>query len=69
MHDNMGDRDAHLWPTEGCIDWERFAKGLKEIGFDGVFSLEVAPSARLEDQAFEAQSRRLFEIAEEIANE
>jgi len=68
VHDNMGDRDAHLWPTEGCIDWEGFAKGLKEIGFNGVFSLEVAPSARLEDQAFEAQSRRLFEIANNIAN-
>ncbi len=29
LHDNMGDRDAHLWPGDGTIRWDEVYDGLK----------------------------------------
>ena len=29
LHDNHGDKDAHLWPGEGTIDWDATLGGLK----------------------------------------
>ena len=42
IHDNLGDGDIHLLPLMGVIDWKDFMKALKEIEFDGVFSLETS---------------------------
>ena len=46
VHDNLGDKDAHLPPYEGYIDWSDFAEGLYDIGFDGVFSLDTEPVSK-----------------------
>lgn len=43
IHDNMGDKDSHLIPGDGIIDWEAFAKALKDIDYSGVISLETSP--------------------------
>lgn len=40
IHDNGGQRDEHLLPGRGVIDWEDTVLALRQIGFDGVFSLE-----------------------------
>ena len=40
-HDNMGDRDLHLPPGTGTIDWEDVFRALAEIGFEGTMTLEV----------------------------
>ena len=66
IHDNLGDRDAHLWPTEGTIDWSAFKTALDEIGFEGVYSLETLPKGELSDEEFFVQGRRLFEVAERL---
>ena len=66
VHDNLGDGDKHLWPTKGRLDWFDFAKALYDIGFDGVFSLETAPSGTLDDEGFEKECAELFEIAKKI---
>jgi sugar phosphate isomerase/epimerase len=29
LHDNMGDRDTHLWPGDGAIAWDEVYEGLK----------------------------------------
>jgi sugar phosphate isomerase/epimerase len=29
LHDNKGDRDAHLWPGDGTIAWDEVLEGLK----------------------------------------
>lgn len=29
LHDNHGDKDAHLWPGDGAIDWDAALGGLK----------------------------------------
>ncbi|MBQ9940901.1 MAG: sugar phosphate isomerase/epimerase [Clostridia bacterium] len=66
VHDNMGDGDYHLFPTKGKSDWQGFAKGLKDIKFDGVFSLETLPSQNLSDDEFENECIKLFEISKSI---
>ena len=68
VHDNMGDHDRHLWPTQGILDWSEFVSALREIGFDGVFSLETAPSADLNDADFEAACKELYGIAARIVS-
>ena len=47
VHDNRKRRDEHLAPFFGNIDWKDFYKALCEVSFDGVLSLECAPSKKL----------------------
>lgn len=47
IHDNDGQFDRHWIPGDGVIDWEDFRNALKETKFQGVFSLETAPSDAL----------------------
>ena len=68
IHDNLGDKDAHLFPTLGRVNWGGVKESLDAIGFDGVFSLECAPSPLLSDVEFEKESKRLAEIARKIIN-
>ena len=56
IHDNNGDRDSHLYPTKGIIDWADFSSAVNEIGSDAVLSLETGPSENLEDDAFEKEN-------------
>ena len=41
VHDNRGRQDEHLAPLFGSIDWKDFSDALREVGFDGVLSLEA----------------------------
>lgn len=69
IHDNMFERDLHLMPYYGIIDWEDFSKALEDIGFDGVFSLESTVSDKLPDDVFEQMYISLARIAEVILRE
>ena len=40
VHGNYAARDSHLPPAIGSVDWDDAVAGLKDIGFDGFFSLE-----------------------------
>lgn len=42
VHDNYGITDNHNAPTQGIADWKAFAAALKEVGYDGAFSMEVS---------------------------
>lgn len=68
VHDNMGNADSHMLPTEGIIDWTDFVKSLYEIGFDGVFSLETAPSEALDNEAFDAECRKLYGMIKKMTS-
>ena len=68
VHDNMGDGDNHRYPTKGKIDWADVARALDDIGYNGVFSLETAPSSNLNDEQFEKESIALFQIAKTIVS-
>ena len=66
IHDNLGDRDSHLYPTRGRINWQDTVSALREIGFDGVFSLEATLDITLSDDELIAEGDKLFRIAKEI---
>ena len=42
VHDNDAVYDQHRIPGMGSVDWVGFARGLKEICFDGVLVMELA---------------------------
>jgi sugar phosphate isomerase/epimerase len=50
VNDNFGDRDAHLSPGEGAIDWTSLLRQLKEWNFHGPLILELADSGEAPDR-------------------
>jgi sugar phosphate isomerase/epimerase len=42
VHDNGGQRDDHLVPFAGTIDWDAAIMETQKIGYDDVLMLEVA---------------------------
>jgi sugar phosphate isomerase/epimerase len=42
VHDNGGQRDDHLVPFAGRIDWDVAIMSTQKVGYDGVLMLEVA---------------------------
>ena len=66
VHDNKYNRDMHLMPYFGTVDWKAFAEGLRNINYDGVFSLETNPPENLLGDIFEEQAVVLCKIAKSI---
>jgi hypothetical protein len=69
VHDNHKRRDEHLMPFYGSIDWKDFCKALCEVNFDGVLSLECAPSKKLPTDIMEDLYPIYFRIAKAICGE
>lgn len=46
IHDNCGITDDHVIPYTGVTLWDRFLRGLAEIGYEGTLSFETAESQR-----------------------
>jgi sugar phosphate isomerase/epimerase len=42
VHDNRGQRDEHLTPFAGTIDWDAAMMETLKIGYDGALMFEVA---------------------------
>ena len=68
-HDNPGENDEHLFPYKGIIDWQEFSTAVKEIGFNGILSLEIVPKESLPTVEFERQSIELAGIARKLTIE
>lgn len=49
IHDNSMDRDAHLMPYTGNIDWNEFCDALRFIGYDGDLNFETFMQVSLEN--------------------
>src|SRR5207244_13165024 len=41
IHDNKGDKDSHLWPGEGTIDWEQTMQSLRAAPGAPALLLEI----------------------------
>lgn len=52
--DNRGRTDDHLVPGEGIIDWQRVQTALQDVGYRGVFMLEVTAQGSLDERVFRA---------------
>ena len=68
VHDNKGNRDDHLAPFCGTINWKEFSTALYESRFDGVLSLECAPSGKLPKDIREDMYSIYYRIAKSVAD-
>lgn len=50
IHDNHGEKDEHLVPGEGTINWRDVLKALGEVGYQGVFMMECVHSKTTQDK-------------------
>ncbi len=67
VHDNRWGTDMHLLPYQGTLDWDGLLKGLKEIAFDGCFSLETSIDERTPEAVKEDFQKALAALAKEMA--
>lgn len=76
IHDNLGkgQKDAHLLPFEGTVDWEDVAFGMRCCDFQGILDVEVTAWALKGDDRTRLEfggkalssARRLLYLAEQI---
>lgn len=69
IHDNSHGADLHAFPYFGIIDWADFAQSLKDIHYDGFFSLEVTPPAKLPDDLFEEACLYLMKLSRRVVKD
>lgn len=67
VHDNWGDRDNHLMPYFGTINWDSFKSALKETGFDGCISTEADIGRSLPESEMEYMKIALANITKTLA--
>ncbi len=63
LHDNLGDRDAHLFPYEGSIDWDAALKAFAQKEGDLPFVLELKDHGVAEPLRHVQEVFRRFEDA------
>jgi sugar phosphate isomerase/epimerase len=66
LHDNDGDKDEHLFPREGTIDWDALGGAMHKSGGDFPWMLEIHDPSGVEDPVTHAWD--LFERWEEKLN-
>lgn len=69
IHDSFPDRDLHLFPYFGSIDWKDFSAALKEIDYKGGLCLETAPPHSLSNEIYEELCVTLAKLIGNIATE
>lgn len=66
LHDNNGDKDEHLFPFEGTIDWDALGGAMSKASGDFPWLLEIHDPSSVEDPVKHAWD--LFERWEEKLN-
>ena len=46
IHDNFGDKDSHIQPLSGSVNYDLFIKGLIDSGYSGDFTFESCETLR-----------------------
>ncbi len=67
VHDSAFGQDRHLLPFQGLIDWNGFIRGLKDIAFKGVISLETQICSGTPQPMREQMEKSLAGIARHLA--
>jgi len=69
LQDNLGQRDDHLPPGSGHINWADVFVALREVGFEGVMMLELtdSPHGRPYDQPSEQRAGHRY-VAQALAS-
>ncbi len=68
IHDTYGSADQHNFPGMGCTDWVEVRSALEDIGFSGVFSLELNKLHHFSEEVFEKACRLSYMMGNEIIN-
>lgn len=69
LHDNYGTTDLHLPPLYGTIDWIALKNALDEVGYTGVYSMELDGIARgknVNEKIIFKEARQALEIIREL---
>ena len=66
ISDNDGSRDQHRTPGGGRIDWRAVVAAFKQIGYDGVFNLEIPGERHADLSMRQIRTRHAFEITAEL---
>jgi sugar phosphate isomerase/epimerase len=64
IHDNAGDRDAHMWPGEGTIDWPEAMQALAQLAHPPATVLEISSRVQESGSALTQKFRHTFELLE-----
>ena len=65
INDNLTDKDAHLPPFFGSVDWKETVRALREIGYEGDFSFEIG-SQRFPTDTRRAWYRFVHDLGEDL---
>jgi sugar phosphate isomerase/epimerase len=68
LHDNKGERDAHLWPGDGAIAWEETLAELKSAPQTPAGVLEIHYSLGETAESVGEKARRAFEKMDAAGN-
>ena len=68
VHDDRHGQDRHLWPYQGEVDWDGFARGLQAIGFNGVISLETQVCSGMPQPMREKFEKSLVQLTRLLAD-
>ena len=66
VHDNDKSYDRHLPPFFGTIEWDDFMQALKDIQYQGTFSLEAGARQKLSEEQKIPFLTYLYNIAERL---
>ncbi len=66
VHDNKHDRDAHLWPGDGTIDWDEAISLLRSAPHVPPLLFEIEPDAEKPAQAISKRAEEAFRQLEEV---
>jgi len=68
LHNNNGIEDQHLFLEDGTLKIDAVTKALKEIGFDGVLTIESAPgmSFKCENEESDMRINKTFDYLKEL---
>ncbi|MBE5746991.1 MAG: sugar phosphate isomerase/epimerase [Clostridiales bacterium] len=69
VHDSAFGQDRHNLPFQGLVDWNGFTRGLKDIGFTGVISLETCVPTGIPQPMLDTMQRALADITKYLAKE
>ena len=61
-HDNQGQKDEHLWPGDGGIDWTATAAALNALSAPPAMVLELSSKLPDESAALPERIRKAFEL-------
>jgi sugar phosphate isomerase/epimerase len=68
VNDNKGQRDDHLPPGDGGIDWPHVISELRRLDFHGVLVLELSGSEHESTETILARATRARDFLHQIAS-